>query len=215
MTKGRIAVVDIGLGNIHSLLACLRRLAGAGQVELAADAAALADAACVVLPGDGAFSACVAEIDARPGLRAALLAAARAKPFLAICVGLQLLYEGSEEGGGAGLGLLPGTVRRFPARPGAKVPLMGWLDVAPDAGHPCCAGLRPAERFYFLHSYYAPADGDGTLMRAEHTAPFAAAVARGELLATQFHPEKSARAGVRLLANFLRRAGLPVAGAGG
>ena len=210
MSAARLAVVDLGLGNIHSLLGCLRRLAGTASVALVDDAEAVREADAVVLPGDGSFSACVAEVDARPGMRAALEQAAQERPFLAICVGMQLLYEGSEEGAGAGLGLLPGTVRRFPSQPGAKIPLMGWLDARLDSASPYCAGLRTDERFYFLHSYYAAAAGDEVLMRAEHTAPFAAAAARDGLLATQFHPEKSAAAGCRLLANFLRHAGLPV-----
>lgn len=200
-----MVVVDCGLGNIHSLLGCLRRLAPGDRIEFTADPALIEEAACVLLPGDGAFGAYMDEIDQR-GLRETLVAAASTKPFFGICVGMQVLHESSEEGESQGLGVLPGRVLRFPVATGAKIPLMGWLDVdVAESSHPLAAGLAAGTRYYFLHSYYVPDEGDHVLLRARHTKPFAAAVARDGLFATQFHPEKSAAAGIGLLAAFLER----------
>lgn len=210
---GRVAVVDVGLGNFHSIEGALARLAPDALIELSDDPAAVAAADCVILPGDGAFGMCVAAIDRRRGLREQLVAAARTKPFLGICVGMQVLYEASEEGASAaGLGVLAGTVRRFVPAAGFKVPLMGWLEVArAQPAHPLLAAVDPAARFYFLNSFYVPADAGHVVLRAQHASAFAAAVAKGSLFATQFHPEKSSGAGVRLLANFLASAGIEVA----
>ena len=210
---GSVAVVDCGLGNIHSLHGCLARLAPNAQIEYTDDPSTIERASAVVLPGDGAFGACVAEIDRR-GLRETLVAAARTKPFFGICVGMQALFEASEEGEGVGLGVLPGTVRRFPLSNGAKVPLMGWLDVrAAGDSHPFLKHVTEETRFYFLNSYYVPGDIEQAALVAEHTRPFAAAVADGDLFATQFHPEKSSADGVRLLAGFLVASGVLADGA--
>ena len=210
---GTVAVVDVGLGNFHSLEGALRRLAPAARIELSDKAAKVASSDCVILPGDGAFGSCIAAIDERPGLRAALVEAASAKPFLGICVGMQVLYEASEESAGArGLGVLEGTVRRFAPREGYKVPLMGWLEVGATApAHPLVAELEPASRFYFLNSYFAPAAGAHVVLTARHASSFAAAVAKDGLFATQFHPEKSSAAGVGLLARFLASAAIELA----
>lgn len=208
---GTVAVVDFGLGNIHSLHGCLARLAPKARIEYTDSPSAIEDASCVILPGDAAFGTCVREIDGR-GLRQALRDAALSKPFFGVCVGMQVLFEKSEEGEGEGLGVLPGTVRRFRAARGAKVPLMGWLDVeVVGKGEGVAAHVEDGDRFYFLNSFFAPADCGHAALVARHTEPFAAAVERGGLFATQFHPEKSSATGVRMLSNFLASSGVKVA----
>lgn len=186
------------MGNLHSVAAGLRR-AGA-SVQVSAHAADLDAAEKVVLPGDGHFGACMREMDAR-NLRGAVLRAARSKPVLGICIGMQVMYEGSEESGAPGLGLLPGRLIRFPASAG-KVPHIGWNIASPCREHSLLRGLPAAARFYFVHSYCAPL-GEDDILRARYGAPFAAAVAKGSVVATQFHPEKSASAGAALLKNFV------------
>jgi glutamine amidotransferase len=131
--------------------------------------------------------------------------AASGRPFLGVCVGQQLLYEGSEEGGGVEcLGVLPGTVKRFPSTPGLKVPQIGWNDVQLKFDHPLLDGIPGGSYFYFVHSYYSDPDPETTLGIAEYGIEFAAIVARENVVATQFHPEKSADLGLRLYANFAR-----------
>ncbi|HET9404421.1 MAG TPA: imidazole glycerol phosphate synthase subunit HisH, partial [Burkholderiales bacterium] len=174
------------------------------------DPAAVARAARVVFPGQGAMPDCIRELDAR-GLRGAVLDAASGKPFLGICIGLQMLFDRSEEGDTPGLGLLPGRVRRFPAQgmvdaQGArlKVPHMGWNEVRQTAAHALWDGIPQGERFYFVHSYFPePASRGVTAGEAVYGVPFACAAARDNVFAVQFHPEKSNTAGLRLLANFL------------
>ncbi|MBV8717639.1 MAG: imidazole glycerol phosphate synthase subunit HisH, partial [Chloroflexi bacterium] len=132
--------------------------------------------------------------------------AASGKPFLGVCVGLQLLYDGSEEGGGVEcLGILRGTVRRFPAEAGLKVPQIGWNSITLRREHPLLDGVPDRTYFYFVHSYYAdPADAETIVATAEYGLDFAAIVAQDNVVATQFHPEKSADLGLRLYANFGR-----------
>jgi glutamine amidotransferase len=163
----------------------------------------------VVFPGQGAMRDCMREMDAR-GLRDALVTAAREKPFLGICIGLQMLFEHSEEGDTPGLGLLPGRVRRFPAQDmhdaagnKLKVPHMGWSEVHQSGPHPLWEGIGDGSRFYFVHSYFAEPAAPN-LIAAYSIYPFAftCAAARGNIFAVQFHPEKSQSAGLRLLANF-------------
>jgi imidazole glycerol-phosphate synthase subunit HisH len=130
--------------------------------------------------------------------------AASGRPFFGVCVGLQLLYDWSEEGGGVEcLGILPGSVRRFPSQPGLKVPQIGWNDVTLRFDHPFVRGIPNGTHFYFVHSYYAD-PGDTTIGVAEHGVDFAAIVAADNVVATQFHPEKSADMGLRIYANFAR-----------
>lgn len=204
-----LAVADCGLGNLHSLQGALRMVAPGDTVELTADADRLRVADCVFLPGDGSFGACVAEIDAR-GLRFVLSELARSRPFFGICVGMQVLYENSEEAPGAkGLGVLRGTISKFQSGGELRVPLMGWLDTqATKPAHSVLAGNGAHERYYFLNSYYAPKDSGQVVLSAMYGKPFAAAVTAGPaLFATQFHPEKSRVQGLRLLSNFLGRQG--------
>jgi glutamine amidotransferase len=138
------------------------------------------------------------------GAREAVIEAARSKPFLGICIGLQMLFEQGEEGGARGLGILPGGVPRFRV-PGLKVPHMGWNEVLQARPHPLWEGIGDRSRFYFVHSYY-PSPTDRALVAAtcEYGAPFTCAVAKDNIFAVQFHPEKSQSAGLQLLSNFVR-----------
>ena len=207
-----LAVVDIGLGNIHSLLGCLNRLLPNDNIEFTSDPKVIAKADCVILPGDGAFGAGVKAIDDIPNLREVLVEAAYIKPFLGICVGMQLLYEASEEDKGKGLGIISGTIKKFTYKPDHKIPLMGWLDVDVLDKHNSLFNLVSDPcRFYFLHSFYANVDSSYTVIKAKHTEEFSAAIVKDKLFATQFHPEKSSKDGVQLFANFLTKSGLCVA----
>jgi glutamine amidotransferase len=205
-----VAVVDYGMGNLRSVAKAIEHVAPRLSVEVTSDARQLARAARVVFPGQGAMPDCMREMQAR-GLREAVLEAAGAKPFLGICIGLQMLFEASEEGDTPGLGLLPGRVRRFPAERMAddrgarlKVPHMGWNEVLQTAEHPLWRGIPQGSRFYFVHSYF-PVPGRRELTAGEsvYGVPFTCAVGRGNVFAVQFHPEKSAEAGLKLLANFV------------
>ena len=204
-----IAVVDYGMGNLRSVEQALRHVAGEKSIAVTSDPAVIAAAERVVFPGQGAMPDCVRELDAR-GLRKAVLDAAACKPFLGICIGQQLLFEHSEEGDVAGLGILPGQVRRFPSgmtdASGAKlkVPHMGWNQVYQAIEHPLWAGIAKDARFYFVHSYYADeADPAVRSGRTRYGVAFTCAVARDNIFAVQFHPEKSQAAGLQLLQNFL------------
>jgi imidazole glycerol-phosphate synthase subunit HisH len=206
----RIAVIDYGMGNLYSVSRAVEHVHEAGRVELTSDPARVGAADRVVFPGQGAMPDCMREMDAR-GLRPAVLDAARNKPFLGICIGLQMLFDSSEEGEVAGLGLLPGRVRRFAAAgmhapDGArlKVPHMGWNQVRQERPHPLWAGIEDDARFYFVHSYFADAAQPEVVRGvATYGVPFTCAVARDNIFAVQFHPEKSQSAGLRLLANFI------------
>jgi glutamine amidotransferase len=197
----KVVVLDYGSGNLRSAQRALAR-AGA-SVMVTPDLAAAADADGLVVPGVGAYAACMAGIDA---LGAGPLIAARVAagaPVLGICVGMQVLFEYGEEHGVVtkGLGLLPGGVTRLAAE---RVPHMGWNTVAAPAGSVLFAGLPVGTRFYFVHSYAAtPVEGQGLVTLTEHGAPFVAAAERGSLSATQFHPEKSGDAGALLLRNWV------------
>ena len=197
-----VAVVDYDAGNTLSVTRALEK-AGA-RVDLTPDPERVARAEAVVLPGVGAFGDCVRKLEARGMDEACREAIAGGKPFLGVCVGLQVLFEGSDESPGIeGLGVLPGMVVRFEAGD-LKVPHMGWnqLDVARE--HPLFDGLD-GEAFYFVHSYYPdPADRGVVLGTAEYGTRFCAAAGRENLAAVQFHPEKSSRAGLELYENFLR-----------
>jgi glutamine amidotransferase len=203
-----IAVVDYGMGNLRSVAKALEHVAPGAKVIVTGDPAAVRAAGRVVFPGQGAMPDCMRELDAR-GLRPAVLEAAASKPFLGICIGLQMLFESSEEGHVAGLGLLAGSVRRFPAAMvdpqgnRLKVPHMGWNQVRQSLAHPLWEGIPDGSRFYFVHSYYAdPGDRGVVAGVSAYPFEFCCAVARANVFGVQFHPEKSAAAGLRLLANF-------------
>ena len=194
-----IAVVDYGGGNLGSLCSALERRGAAFSVT--SDAEAVAGAAAAILPGDGAFGATMAALRERKLDRALLDLIGDGKHFLGICVGMQVLYECSEEfGDHAGLGILRGTITRFEHAP--RVPHMGWNQLEILADHPFVRGLPAHPYAYFLHSYRAPVDAT-TLAACEHGERFAAIAACGNVMATQFHPEKSQRTGAQLLDNFI------------
>jgi glutamine amidotransferase len=200
MTGPMIAVLDYGIGNLRSAQKGLQRVSGA-DVRLVTDAEA-ADGACgVVLPGVGAFGRCMEALRASGLDVVAKDAIAAGLPFLGICVGMQMLYEGSEEDpSAAGLGILAGRVRRLPA--GVKHPQMQWNKLRLGRpGDPLFAGIRDGDWAYFVHSYAAPVDRD-VIATVDYGGDVAAAVATGALWATQFHPEKSGATGLRMLANF-------------
>ena len=203
------ALVDYDSGNLHSALKAFERMAtetGAGRVVVtsAPEVVALADR--IVLPGDGAFPACRAALDAVPGLTEAITEAVmrRGRPFLGICVGMQMLATtGREYRETAGLGWIAGEVGRI-AAPGLKVPHMGWNDLVIDRAHPVTAGIATGDHAYFVHSYAMRVDDPADLVaHADYGGPVTAVVARGTVVGTQFHPEKSQRTGLRLIANFL------------
>ena len=205
----RIAVIDYGMGNLRSVAKALEHVAPAAEVLVTDDPSKLLSADRVVFPGQGAMPDCMRELDAR-GLRPAVLAAARDKPFLGICIGLQMLFEHSAEGDVAGLGVFAGDVRRFPDgkmvdRSGQrlKVPHMGWNRVQ-QKPHALWAGIADGARFYFVHSYCVqPADSTVITGTTEYGIPFTCAVGRDNIFAVQFHPEKSAQDGLQLLKNFV------------
>ena len=195
-------VVDYGAGNLRSVQ---RALEAAGQqVLVTSDPGDVARATSLVLPGVGSANDAMKALAALDLVQPLRDYAASERPFFGVCVGLQLLYEWSEEGGGvACLGILPGGIRRFPERPGLKIPQIGWNDVTLRFEHPLVRGIPNGSHFYFVHSYYADLD-DTTIGVAEHGTEFAAIVARDNVVATQFHPEKSADLGLRIYANFVR-----------
>ena len=205
-----IAVVDYGMGNLRSVAKALEHVAHGKVVTVTSDPALLQSASRVVFPGQGAMPDCMREMDAR-GLRVPLLEAARSKPFLGLCIGLQMLFESSEEGGVQGLGILPGRVVRFPAErmegergEKLKVPHMGWNQVYQNMVHPMWAGIADGSRFYFVHSYYVESPEQALVAgTARYPFSFTCAAARNNIFAVQFHPEKSQSAGLRLLSNFV------------
>lgn len=199
----RIALVDYGAGNLKSVENALRA-AGAEAVAVTADPAVVREADRIVLPGVGAFAACMGALSAIDGMIAAMDEAVRGRgrPFLGVCVGMQLLADaGEEHGRHPGLGWIGGTVSVLnPADPALKVPHMGWNDVVPARAH---ALVEPGEA-YFLHSYhFEVADADDVVATTYHGAPLTAAVGRDTILGVQFHPEKSQAYGLATLARFL------------
>jgi len=206
------AVIDYGMGNLRSVVKAIEHVAPRARVVLTSDAAEVARAERVVFPGQGAIAGCMTALD-ECRLRDAVLEAVNSKPFLGICLGLQALFDFSEEGGGVqGLGVLPGRVPRFPADRmhdaqtglALKVPHMGWNQVRQVKSHPLWEGIADGARFYFVHSYYVDAAERRDMAgETEFGIRFTSAAARANIFAVQFHPEKSATAGLRLLENFM------------
>lgn len=199
-----ITIVDYGMGNLGAVLNMFKRIGVPARIS--GDPVCVGSAEKILLPGVGAFDAAMRCINAS-GLREALerQALVNRVPVLGICLGMQLLTRGSEEGQEPGLGWIAADTRRFPARPSLKVPHMGWNLVHRTQGHALTAGLPPESRFYFVHSYFVQADDPAnTLLRANYGLDFDAAIVRDNIVGAQFHPEKSHRFGMTLLANFAR-----------
>lgn len=205
----RIAVIDYGMGNLHSVAKALEQAAPRADIVITSRLDEIDGADRLVFPGVGAIRDCMAEIR-RLGFDVAIRKAIAEKPVLGICVGMQALMSHSEENGGVDcLGIFPGTVRFFGKSlvddNGArlKVPHMGWNQVRQTVDHPMWRGIAQGERFYFVHSYYVETGDDVTTARCHYGVDFSAAVARNNLFAVQFHPEKSHTAGLQLLKNFV------------
>jgi glutamine amidotransferase len=211
-----IVVIDYGTGNLRSVAKALRHVAPDRDVVVSADAGTIRAAERTVLPGQSAMPDCMKGLLAS-GLADTVLEVMRDRPFLGICLGLQMLFEVSEEGPTAGLAAIAGRVVRFrdeamvtPAGERLKVPHMGWSPVRHTRTHPLWAGIEDGARFYFAHSFHpVPDDPALTAGTAAYPTPFTCAVARANIFATQFHPEKSQRAGLKLLANFVTWDGRP------
>jgi imidazole glycerol-phosphate synthase subunit HisH len=207
-----VAVVDYGMGNLRSVSQAVLHAARGSDVAVVAtsDPEIVRAAERIVLPGQGAMPDCMRELRAS-GLQAAVLEAAATKPLLGVCIGMQMLFERSEEGPTDGLGLIGGEVRRFrlegrlqPDGSRYKVPQMGWNRVRQTQPHALWAGVPDDAFFYFLHSYYAhPSEARHSVGESDYGARFTCAVARDNIFATQFHPEKSAAHGLALYRNFL------------
>ena len=211
MKKIDIAVVDYGMGNLRSVSKAIEHVASDKTVLITSNPEEINAAERVVFPGQGAMPECMQELDRR-GLHEAVVSAAKTKPFLGICIGLQMLFDHSEEGDAKGLGLLEGNVKKFAlenvtdaAGEKLKVPHMGWNQVYQyDKPHPLWQGIASGERFYFVHSYYVSLEDEASAMGyGEYPNKFTCAVAQDNIFAVQFHPEKSAQAGLQLLRNFV------------
>jgi glutamine amidotransferase len=190
------------MGNLRSVSKALEHVAPKARVIVTADPKAILSSERVVVPGQGAMPDCMRQL-AASGARDAVIDAAHDRPWLGLCIGLQMLFERAEEGDTPGLGLLPGRVPRLDA-PGLKIPHMGWNEVIQERPHPLWQAIPDRSRFYFVHSYYpAPSDRALTAATCVYGSPFTCAVARDNIFAVQFHPEKSQSAGLQLLSNFV------------
>ena len=200
MTRPPVAVLDYGVGNLHSAAKALDR-AGA-EVRVVPTVAEAAGAAGLVVPGVGAYGACLRGLASAGGPAAVAGWLEGGRPLLGICVGMQLLFEASEEGPVSdGVGVVPGKLRRLTGP--VKIPHIGWDEVTVRPGSRLFAGLGDGTRFYFVHSYAPEPDGEAVAAVCDYGGRFAAAVEHGNLFGTQFHPEKSGAAGLALLANFV------------
>lgn len=202
-----IAVIDYGMGNLRSVAKALETVAPQQSICVTADPQKIRAADRIVFPGVGAMRDCMAEVQ-RLDLLPVLTEVAQSKPFLGICLGMQALLEHSEENNGiAGIGLFAGNVRYFDgaAKAGLKVPHMGWNQVRQKHSHPLWQEIDDNSRFYFVHSYYvAPSNPADIAGESDYPEAFAAALARDNVFAVQFHPEKSQHAGLQLLKNFVQ-----------
>lgn len=202
-----VAIIDYGMGNLHSVGKAVEHVAPDARVEVTADPAIVREADRVILPGVGAIRDCMAEMR-RLGVDELVREVSRDRPLLGVCVGMQALLSRSEENQGVDcIGLFDGSVDFFGnelQEDGVrlKVPHMGWNQVYQDP-HPIWHGIEDGERFYFVHSYYVAASRPDTIGRARYGVDVAAAIARNNIVAVQFHPEKSHRAGLQLLKNFV------------
>ena len=192
----RVAVLDFGMGNLRSVAKALEKVGANVSVtpQVPDDVDAL------VVPGQGAFGSCLANLGPQKDAVEAWIRSGRS--FLGICLGLQILFESSQEGGGRGLGVFEGKVVRFPD--GVKIPHIGWNEVTPTREVALFDGIDPGARFYFCHSFYPDATPADAAATSDYGVAFACAVARDNVVAVQFHPEKSGEHGLALLGNFLR-----------
>ncbi len=206
-----IAVVDYGMGNLRSVSKALEYVDSSATVTVTSDPEVIRSATRVVVPGQGAMPHCMQALDDQ-GLRESVIEAAQNKPFLGICLGLQMLFAESEEGNIRALDILPGSVKKLEPTdtanndtPKIKIPHMGWNQVHQTLKHPLWHGIDTDTRFYFVHSYYVVANEPQIVAGStKYPVPFTCAVARDNVFAIQFHPEKSHSAGLALLSNFLK-----------
>jgi glutamine amidotransferase len=198
----RISIVDYGMGNLRSVQKALAHVAPRDEIAITSDPDVIRRADRVVFPGQGAMPDCMRALNER-GLGEAVAESAGAKPFLGLCIGQQMLFERSAEGDTPGLALLPGYVRALEHAPGLKIPHMGWNEVWQLGPHALWKGIADGSRFYFVHSYYCePAQPAHAAASTNYPRGFTSAIARDNIFATQFHPEKSSTAGLALLGNF-------------
>lgn len=199
-----LAVIDYGAGNLRSVLHALNFL-GADNVRVVRTSHDLRGAKKIILPGVGAFGAGMQKLDEQNLIQPIRDAVLAGTPYLGICLGMQFLFERSDEmGDHDGLGLIPGYVTRFPSDLGLKVPHMGWNQLQPCQPSPLLKNVPAGSYSYFVHSYYCvPANPADTLITVDYGIPFAAGISRDNIYAVQFHPEKSQRTGLQILSNFL------------
>jgi len=203
-----VAIIDYGMGNVRSVAKAVEHVGAHVRVIVSNDAEQIVAADHVILPGVGALRDCMSELQRRE-LVDVVRECTPTRPFLGICLGMQLLLDGSEENGGtAALSVIPGQARRFPDSlnqdQGLKIPHMGWNQVHQQQSHPLWQGIEQDSRFYFVHSYYAaPAQQQVVLATTDYGMPFASVIGRDNIFAVQFHPEKSQHDGLRLLNNFI------------
>ena len=200
-----IVIVNYGMGNLGSMLNIFGRIGAKACVE--SDPDRIAKASKIILPGVGAFDAAMERINSSAGLREVLnhKTLIEGVPLLGVCLGMQLLTKGSEEGRLPGLGWIPGKTKRFPKESGLKVPHMGWNVVTPNSPNPLTRDLGEASRFYFVHSYFVHVENpEHSLLTACYGVTFDAGISRDNIFGLQFHPEKSHRFGMRILSNFAR-----------
>ena len=200
-----IAIIDYGIGNLRSVHNAVSFISPQTKSIVTSDPDVVAKADKVIFPGQGAMPDCVLQLDKR-GLKESVIEAAKQKPFLGICLGLQMLFETSEEGNVSGFGLLPGTVKRFQLNKNEriKIPHMGWNKVFLSNPHPMWNKIDSDSRFYFVHSFYAEVKDKSLVMAtSSHGEKFTCAIAKDNLFAVQFHPEKSSELGLQLLNNFI------------
>ena len=200
-----IAIIDYGIGNLRSVHNAVSFISPQCKSIVTSDPEIVSKADRVIFPGQGAMPDCIIQLD-KAGLKESVIEAAKQKPFLGICLGLQMLFDSSEEGDVNGFGLIPGKVKKF--QPNAleriKVPHMGWNRVEQLSTHFMWNKVDPNHRFYFVHSYYAEVEDENLIMAASsHGENFTCAVAKDNIFAVQFHPEKSAEMGLQLLKNFI------------
>ena len=196
----RIAILDYGSGNLHSVSRAIAKVGG--DVDVTSDPSRVASADALVIPGVGHFGQCVRALADRGLDRAASAFAATGRPVVGVCVGLQVLFDASDEDAVAGMGVLGGRVRRLPDR--QKVPHMGWNTVRWVREHPYTAGIDDGSYFYFVHSFAPDVDDDTAVGVTGYGRPFASVVARDNVFATQFHPEKSGEVGLQLYENVVK-----------